>query len=58
MYYDALTLPFSLIKEKLKDTITYKSLYKVPNPMATYKKERAVKNRKKNRGVKHGRRKK
>lgn len=53
---DVLTLPFSLIKEKFKDTCVYKSLYGVPNPMATHKKERAIKNRKKNRGVKHGNR--
>lgn len=61
MDYDnwhTLTLPFSLLKEKLKDTTTYDSVYGTPNPMATHKKNRAIKNRKKNRGVKHGRRKK
>lgn len=53
---EVLTMPFSLIKEKFNDTDAYKYLYGVPNPMATHKKKRAIKNRKKNRGVKHGNR--
>lgn len=51
-------LPFSLIREKFKDTNAYKYLYGIPNPMAMHKKEKSKKNRKKERGVKHGRRKK
>ena len=56
MTEEALTVPFSLAIEKFKDTTTYKTLYGVHNPMTTHKKKRVIKNRKKNRGVKHGNR--
>lgn len=56
MEKEELALTFHLASKMFRNTETYKSLYGVPNPMSKHKKEHAIRNRKKSRGVKHGKR--